>query len=153
MDGMARIKGITQGGSLLTRFAFFISRRFSGKGLHPLRVGAPDTRRLLALGHMALAQQRARQPPRAMKHLARMLAGLQVYCPRWSESGVFERRTAGMAEARVRALPAYARSPLFTQDAWILLRSAQAMTQMPCSFPLPSSARSRPAIARDRWSH
>ena len=85
---MARIPGIRQGGSLLARLAFLISRLLYGKVLQPLRVGAHDTRLLLAFGHMELAQQRARQMPREKKQLARMLAGIQVGCPWCIDMGV-----------------------------------------------------------------
>ena len=132
---MTRIQGITRGGSLLTRLAFLISRRLYGKVLQPLRVGALDTRLLLACGHMELAQQRARQMHREMKQLARMFAAIQVNCPWCLDIGVFESRKAGIAEAKLRALPDYERSPLFTQEEVIVLRYAQAMTQTPLCVP------------------
>jgi alkylhydroperoxidase family enzyme len=131
MDAMTRIKGITQGGSLLARLAFFISRRLYGKVLQPLRVGALDTRLLLACGYMELAQQRARKMPRETKELARMLAALQVNCPWCIDFGVLVSRKIGIPEAKLRGLLDYERSALFTQEEGVVLRYAQAMTQTP----------------------
>src|SRR6516162_9997125 len=48
MDAMTRMKGITQGGSLIARLAFFFSRCLYGKVLQPLRVWALDDRPLQA---------------------------------------------------------------------------------------------------------
>ena len=135
MDAMTRMKGITQGGSLLARLAFFISRRLYGKVLQPLRVGALDTRLLLACGHMELAQQRARKMPRETKELARMLAALQVNCPWCIDIGVLESRKIGIPEAKLRALLDYERSALFTQEEGVVLRYAAAMTQTPLRVP------------------
>ena len=128
---MTRMKGITQDGSLLARLAFFISRRLYGKVLQPLRVGALDTRLLLACGHMELAQQRARKMPRETKELARMLAALQVNCPWCIDIGVLVSRKRGIPEAKLHALLDYQRSALLTQEEIIVLRYAEAMTQTP----------------------
>ncbi len=132
---MARIPGITQGGSPLARLAFLISRLLYGKVLQPLRVGAHDTRLLLAFGHMELAQQRARQMPRETKQLARMLAGIQVGCPWCIDMGVLVSKQVGIPEAKLRALLDYERAPLFTPDEVIVLRYVQAMTQTPLRVP------------------
>jgi alkylhydroperoxidase family enzyme len=117
---MTRMKGITQGGSLLARLAFFISRRLYGKVLQPLRVGALDTRLLLACGHM---------------ELARMLAALQVNCPWCIDFGVLESRKRGIPEAKLRALLDYERSVLFTREEGVVLRYAEAMTHTPPRIP------------------
>jgi len=135
MDAMTRMKGITQGSSLLARLVFFISRRLYGKVLQPLRVGTLDTRLLLACGYMELAQQRARKMPRETKELARMLAALQVNCPWCIDFGVLESRKIGIPEAKLRALLDYERSVLFTREEGVVLRYAEAMTQTPPRVP------------------
>jgi alkylhydroperoxidase family enzyme len=132
---MARIEGITHGGNLLTRLAFFISQRQYGKVLQPLRIGALDMRLLLAFGHMELAQQRARQMPGELKELARMLAGMQVNCPWCIDIGVLESRKMGIPEEKLRALLEYEHSPLFTQEEVLVLRYAEAMTRTPLRVP------------------
>ena len=132
---MARIEGITHGGNLLTRLAFFISQRQYGKVLQPLRIGALDMRLLLAFGHMELAQQRARQMPGELKELARMLAGMQVNCPWCIDIGVLESRKTGILEEKLRALLEYEHSPLFTQEEVLVLRYAEAMTRTPLRVP------------------
>jgi len=132
---MTRMKGITQGGSLIARLAFFFSRRLYGKVLQPLRVGALDTRLLLAFGHMELAQQRAREMPQETKQLARMLAALQVDCPWCIDIGILESRKLDIPEAKLRALLDYEHSALFTQEEGVVLRYAEAMTQTPLRVP------------------
>jgi alkylhydroperoxidase family enzyme len=129
------MKGITQGGSLIARLAFFFSRRLYGKVLQPLRVWALDTRLLLACGHMELAQQRARKMPQETKQLARMLAALQVDCPWCIDIGILESRKLDIPEAKLRALLDYEHSALFTQEEGVVLRYAEAMTQTPLRVP------------------
>ena len=52
---MARIEGITKGGSLLARIAFFFSKRKVGKVTTPLRIQALHTQILTGYGLMELA--------------------------------------------------------------------------------------------------
>ena len=52
---MARIKGITKGGSLLARIIFFFSKRKVGKVPAPIHVMALHSQILKGYGHMELA--------------------------------------------------------------------------------------------------
>jgi hypothetical protein len=79
---MARIEGVTKGGSLLARYAFFESRRQFGKVVKPLRVQALlNWLSLMAYGLMELAEQKANKVPLIEKHLAVTLVALRVGCP------------------------------------------------------------------------
>jgi len=69
---MARIKGITKGGSLLARIIFFFSKRKVGKVPAPIRVMALHSQILKGYGHMELAQERAKQVSGAIKIFAQV---------------------------------------------------------------------------------
>jgi len=79
---MARIEGVTKGGSLLARYAFFVSRRQFGKVVKPLRVQALlNWRSLLGYGQMEIAEQKASKVPSTEKYLATTLVALRAGCP------------------------------------------------------------------------
>ena len=58
---MARIVGVTKGGSLLTRIAFFMTKRRLGRVVKPVRIYALHSRLLRGYAHMELAQDKARR--------------------------------------------------------------------------------------------
>ncbi len=78
---MARIDGVNKGGSVLTRIAFFFTRRKVGRVLKPVRVHALHGRLLYGYGQMELAQEKARTVPVAVKALAQVRVAMRVGCP------------------------------------------------------------------------
>ena len=78
---MARIDGVTRGGSLLARAAFFLTKRKVGRVIRPVRVHALHPRVLFGYGQMELAQEKARKVPAAVKSLAQIRVAMRVGCP------------------------------------------------------------------------
>ena len=78
---MARIEGVTKGGSLLTRIAFFMTRRRLGRFVNPVRIYALPSRLLRGYAHMELAQDKARRVPATVKALAQIRVATRVGCP------------------------------------------------------------------------
>ena len=78
---MARISGVTKGGSLIARIGFWLSRRRVGKVVPPLRLHALHSRLLMGYGQMELAQDRARRVPADLKSLVQIRVAMQVGCP------------------------------------------------------------------------
>ena len=78
---MARIDGVSKGGSLLARIAFFFTRRRVGRVVKPVRVHALHGRLLYGYGQMELAQEKARTVPVAVKALAQVRVAMRVGCP------------------------------------------------------------------------
>ena len=78
---MARIKGITKGGSLLARIIFFFSKRKVGKVPAPIRVMALHSQILKGYGHMELSQEKAKQVSGAIKILAQVRVATIIGCP------------------------------------------------------------------------
>ena len=78
---MARIQGVTRGGSLLARIAFFMSRRKLGKVVRPVRVHALNPSLLLGYGQMESGQGKAKSFPPAVKALAKVRVAMRIGCP------------------------------------------------------------------------
>ena len=78
---VARIEGVIQGGSLLARVVFWMSRRKLGRVIGPLRVHALHTRLLAGVGSMETAQEKASTVPATIKVLAEVLVAMRVGCP------------------------------------------------------------------------
>ncbi len=78
---MARIRGVEQGGSLLARAAFWMTRRKVGKVIRPVRVHALHTRLLTGYGQMEMAQEKARRLPAALKSLVHVRVAMRIGCP------------------------------------------------------------------------
>ena len=78
---MARIDGVTRGGSLPARLAFFMTRRKVGRVVAPVRLHALHTRLLVGYGQMELAQEKASRVPQAVKALAQVYVATLVGCP------------------------------------------------------------------------
>lgn len=78
---MARIDGVTEGGSLLARIAFFLTRRKVGRVVRPVRIHALHGRLLQGYGGMEMAQEKARRAPAALKTLAGIRAATRIGCP------------------------------------------------------------------------
>lgn len=78
---MARIEGVTRGGSLLARLAFFATRRKVGRVVTPVRINALHNWILYGYGNMETAQEKAKRVPAAVKSLAQVLIAMRVGCP------------------------------------------------------------------------
>jgi hypothetical protein len=78
---MARVQGVTRGGSLLARFAFRKSRQKLGKVVRLVRVHALNTPLLLGYGQMESGQGKAKSFPPAVKALAKVRVAMRVGCP------------------------------------------------------------------------
>lgn len=78
---MARLAGVTRGGSLLARLAFFFCRRKLGRVVTPVRVHALHGRVLWGYAQMELAQEGARRVPAGVKALAQIRVAMRVGCP------------------------------------------------------------------------
>ncbi len=78
---MARLQGVQDGGSLLARVAFWLTRRKVGRVIRPVRVHALHTRLLVGYGQMETAQEKAGRLPAALKSLAHLRAAMRIGCP------------------------------------------------------------------------
>ncbi len=78
---MARIDGVTRGGSLLARIAFFMTRRRLGKVIRPIRIHALHGRLLYGLAQMELAQEKLHTVPTVVKSLAQLRTAMVIGCP------------------------------------------------------------------------
>ena len=78
---MARIAGVTRGGSRLARVSFFLTRRKVGRVIRPVRVHAVLGRLLFGYGQMELAQENANRVPAELKALGQILVAMRVGCP------------------------------------------------------------------------
>ena len=78
---MARIAGVTKGGSLLARFAFFLTRRKIGRVIAPVRLHALHGRILMGYGQMETAQEKAVSVPATVKALAQIRIAMRIGCP------------------------------------------------------------------------
>ena len=132
---MARIEGMERRRTLVTRLAFFLSRRSYGRVITPARIYALDSGLLLAVGLMEEVQEWAKQTSAPMKQLARMLVAWRVGCPWCLDFGTMTSEKLGVTEEQLRALPDYEHSPLFSEEERAVLRYADAMTRTPVRVP------------------
>lgn len=78
---MARLEGVTKGGSLLARIAFYMCKRRLGRVVQPLRIYALHGRMLKGYVQMELAQDKARHVPAGVKALAGVRVATRIGCP------------------------------------------------------------------------
>lgn len=78
---MPRIRGVENGGSVLARIAFFMTRRKVGKVIRPVRVHALHPRLLLGYGRMEQAQEKAARVPQRVKAVATLRVAMRIGCP------------------------------------------------------------------------
>ena len=78
---MARLEGVTRGGSLLARLAFFFTRRRVGRVIRPVRIHALHTRLLCGYGQMEMSQDKARRVEPRVKSLAHVRIAMRIGCP------------------------------------------------------------------------
>jgi AhpD family alkylhydroperoxidase len=132
---MARIEGMSRSRTLVARLAFFLSRRSYGRVITPARVYALDSRLLLAVGLMEEVQEWAKQTRAPVKQLARMLVAWRIGCPWCLDFGTRDSEKLGVTNERLRALPDYEHSSLFSEEERAVLRYADAMTRTPVRVP------------------
>jgi len=78
---MARIAGLTRGGSTWPRIIFFMGRRALGQVPEPWRIVALSKRIFAGQIGMERAQMGAKTVPPALKTLAQARAGSLIGCP------------------------------------------------------------------------
>ena len=78
---MPRIMGVTKGGSLLARLAFWATKRKVGRVVRPVRVHALSGPILFGLGAMETGQEKARRVPETAKMLASLRVATRIGCP------------------------------------------------------------------------
>ncbi len=78
---MARIEGVTRGGSLMARIAFFLTKRKIGRVVKPVRIYALHSKMLRGYALMELAQEGARRVPADLKMLAQVRVATRIGCP------------------------------------------------------------------------
>jgi hypothetical protein len=78
---MARIEGVTRGGSLWARLAFFLTRRKVGRVVRPVQIQALHPCLLWGTGQMELALEKATLVSAILKALASVRAATLIGCP------------------------------------------------------------------------
>jgi alkylhydroperoxidase family enzyme len=78
---VARIKGVPENSSPLTRVAYPITRRKVGRMVEPVEVAAHHPRLMLAMAAFEEAIGRSRRVPASLKALAELQAASHVGCP------------------------------------------------------------------------
>lgn len=78
---MARLPGVTEGGSWLTRLIFHFVRRRLGRVPRPLRIRALAPPILRGYVRMEAAQEKAGSVAPALKKLAQVRTAMRVGCP------------------------------------------------------------------------
>lgn len=78
---MARIDGITKGGSLMNRLVFLFTKWKFGKVTTPLRIKALHRRLFRGYAQMEWAQMNAKLLPPSLKSLAQIRAATVIGCP------------------------------------------------------------------------
>jgi len=78
---MSRIEGVSNGGSILARIAFFLTRRKVGRVVTPVRIHALHTPILYGYGQMEMAQEKAKRVPSRVKALAQVRIAMRIGCP------------------------------------------------------------------------
>jgi hypothetical protein len=79
---MARVEGVdARGAGLITRLAYWMTRRKVGRVVLPVQITAHHPRLLRAMGAMEMGQDAARSVEAALKMLAQLKVAMLVGCP------------------------------------------------------------------------
>lgn len=78
---MARLEGMTRGGSLTARIAFFFCKRQLGRVITPVRIHALHSPLLFGYGQMERAQGKARAVPERLKAIGSIRIAQRIGCP------------------------------------------------------------------------
>ncbi len=128
---MPRINGVEKPQGLLQRIAFWFSKRYLGRVVTPLRVMARHPRVLaanLALERKLLA---ANTLPEEVKHLVVLRVAQLIACPFCVDIGTSLNLQAGASAEKIKALPVWQQSPLFSEAERLCLDFAEAVTRLP----------------------
>jgi alkylhydroperoxidase family enzyme len=117
--------------SLLYRFAEWYSRRSYGRSVDPVRAAANNPRVLLTYGTTELTVGRWNRVPTDLKQLAVMAAAGRIGCSWCMDFGYWESLRLGIDGAKVRALPAWRESDVYTARERAVLTYAEAATATP----------------------
>ena len=131
-NGAGRIHGVQDGkGGLFARMAFQYSRREYGAVMEPTRVYAHHPMLMLGYGALETATARADRLPEDLKALAATKAAALAHCEFCMDIASMISTKAGVAEAKLRALPDHATSPEFSDVERLVLDFAVGMTRTP----------------------
>jgi alkylhydroperoxidase family enzyme len=131
-DGGPRVGGVSdKRAGLLARGAYAYSRRELGAVPEPTRVYAHHPTILAGYGALEYATEKADRVPRDLKALAATKAAALSGCEFCMDIGSMISGEAGIAEAKLRALPDYATSPEFSDVEKLVLDLAVGMTRTP----------------------
>jgi alkylhydroperoxidase family enzyme len=134
--GGARIAGVPDNrAGLLARGSYSYSRKALGSVPDPLRVYAHHPTVLGGYGALELATEKADRVPKPLKHLASTKAAAMTGCEYCMDIASMLSSEAGISEAKLRALPAYADSDEFTAVEKLVLDFAVGMTKTPVDVP------------------
>ncbi|MQA87364.1 MAG: carboxymuconolactone decarboxylase family protein [Streptosporangiales bacterium] len=129
---MARVPLDIQGKGLLVRLAGWYSTRKYGKILEPLAAASPHPGVLAATGLLELGAQRwwHRLDP-TLHCLAVQMASAQIGCSWCLDFGYWEAHHKGVDPAKIRDVPHWRDSDVYSPVERLVLEYAEAMTVTP----------------------
>lgn len=131
VDG-ARIAGVPDSrAGLMARSAYSYSRRALGQVTEPTRVFAHHPTLMAGYGALEYATEKADRLPPDLKKLASTKAAALSGCEFCIDIGSSLAAEAGIAEAKLRALPEYSTSPEFSDVERLVLDLTVGMTRTP----------------------
>lgn len=113
------------------RLAGWYSRRKYGVMLDPGKALGHQPAALRAYTRLELSAMRWRRADRQLKDLAVMTAAVQIGCSWCLDFGQWELRSHGISAEKVRAVPGWRDSALFTELERLVMEYAEAMTATP----------------------
>ena len=117
--------------TLLYRFADWYSMRSYGRSVDPVRAAANNPRVLLTYGTTELTVGRWNRVPADLKQLAVMAAAGRIGCSWCMDFGYWESLRQGVDGRKVRDLPRWRESTLYTAQERAVLAYAEAATVTP----------------------
>lgn len=117
--------------TLISRLAGWYSRRSYGRPVDPVRAAANNPRVLLTSAIVELTVGRWNRVPADLKQLAAMASAGRIGCSWCMDFGYWESLRRGVDGAKVRALPLWRESRLFTPRERAVLAYAEAATATP----------------------
>ncbi|MBO0702584.1 MAG: carboxymuconolactone decarboxylase family protein [Candidatus Dormibacteraeota bacterium] len=117
--------------TLLFRLAGWYSKRSYGRAVDPVRAAANNPRVLLTYGLTELTVGRWNRLPTDLKQLAVMASAGRIGCSWCMDFGYWDSLRLGLDADRVRALPVWRESDLYTPRERAVLAYAEAATATP----------------------
>jgi AhpD family alkylhydroperoxidase len=109
---------------------WFVRRRF-GDMMDPVRAVAHNRRVSRATALFELLVLRWNTVPHRLKDLAVMAAAVRIGCSWCVDFGTWESHTHGVSLAKLKAVPRWRESELFTEEERLVMAYAEAMTTDP----------------------